>query len=65
MKKILISIFAVMLLSSCAHEFNQVFKSSDYAYKYEFAKECFARGKYTQAITLLNDLVAIEKGTDN
>lgn len=65
MKKILISISAALLLSSCAHEFNQVFKSSDTAYRYEFAKECFAKGKYTQAITLLNDLIAIQKGTDN
>lgn len=65
MKKILISISAALLLSSCAHEFNQVFKTSDYNYRYEFAKECFAQGKFTQAITLLNDLIAIEKGTDN
>lgn len=54
-----------MLFSGCAHEFNQVYKSTDYSYKYEYAKECFANGKYTQAITLLEELVTIQKGTDN
>lgn len=62
---IIISIFAVVLFSGCAHEFNQVYKSQDYNYKYEYAKECFAYGKYTQAITLLEELVTIQKGTDN
>ena len=53
------------LLSGCAKEFNAVYKSTDYEYKYEFAKECFANGKYNQAITLLQELVTIMKGTDN
>jgi len=64
-KHILISIFAVMLFSGCAHEFNQVFKSQDNSYKYEYAKECFANGKYSQAAVLLQELVTIQKGTDN
>lgn len=64
-KNILISIFAVIILSGCAHEFNQVYKSQDYKYKYEYAKECFANGKYAQASTLLEELVTIQKGTDN
>lgn len=58
---IIISIFAIVLFSGCAHEFNQVYKSQDYNYKYEYAKECFAYGKYTQAITLLEELVTIQK----
>lgn len=53
------------MFSGCAHEFNQVYKSPDYNYKYEFAKECFANGKYSQAWTLLQELVTIQKGTDN
>lgn len=52
-------------MSSCSTEFNRVYKSSDYAYKYEYAKECFARGKYQQAISLLHELVTIMKGTDS
>lgn len=51
--------------SGCAHEFNQVYKSQDHTYKYEFAKECFANGKYSQAITLLQEVVTFQKGTDN
>ena len=54
-----------MLLTGCAHEYNQVFKTSDYDYKYEFAKESFARGKYTYAVTLLQDLVTMKKGTSD
>jgi outer membrane protein assembly factor BamD len=65
MKKILISICTVMLLTGCANEFNKVYKSQDYNYKYEYAKECFANGKYVKAITLLEELVTIQKGTDN
>ena len=64
-KSILIPISAAVFFSGCAHEFNQVYKSQDYAYKYEFAKECFANGKYAQAISLLQELVTIQKGTDN
>ena len=42
-----------------------MYKSTNYTYKYEFAKECFARGKYSAAVPLLQDLVTIQKGTDN
>lgn len=66
MKKIFpIIMAAAFLLTGCANEFNQVYKTSDNAYKYEYAKECFARGKYTRATTLLQDLVTMQKGTDN
>ena len=64
-KKILIPICVTLLFTSCAQEFNKVYKTDNYQYKYEFAKECYAEGKYTQAITLLTDLINIEKGTDN
>lgn len=56
---------AMLLTSSCAHEYNQVYRTSNYDYKYEYAKECFVRGKYSQAVPLLLDLVTIEKGTEN
>ena len=66
MKKIqLFSIGMILLLSSCAQEFNQVYKSRDNDYRYEYAKECFARGKYSYALTLLQELVTFEKGTEN
>ena len=64
MKKILYIIFTVLLVTSCAPEFNAVYKSTDYEYKYEFAKQCYAKGKYTQASTLLGELITFFKGTD-
>ena len=60
-----IIIVSAMLLTGCANEFNRVYKTSDYSYKYEYAKECFMKGKYTRAVTLLQDLVTLQKGTDN
>lgn len=66
MKKLFLSIIALaLLLTSCANEFNAVYKSADNAYKYEYAKECFARGKYTRATTLLSTLVTLEKARKN
>lgn len=62
-KKVLIAFFAVLLFTSCAQEFNQVYKSNDYLYKYEYAKEAFAKGKYNRAITILQSVVTLQKGT--
>ena len=65
MKKALVMIAATLFLSSCANQFNRVLKSTDMPMKYEYAKEYFATGKYNHAITLLNDLISFQKGTDN
>ncbi len=54
-----------LLFSGCAKEFNAIYKSSDYNYKYEFAKECYIKGKYSQAVPLLESVVTMLKGTDN
>lgn len=54
---------AVLVLTSCAQEFNRVCKITDNEYKYEYAKACFAEGKFSRAITLLQELVMQEKGT--
>lgn len=65
-KKILFfSISAAFLLSSCANEFNNVYKSNDWTFRYEFAKEKFAQHKFTQASTLFGDMINVMKGTDN
>lgn len=64
-KNILVALVAALLLTSCAQEYNQVYKSTNYTYKYEFAKECFAKRKYSFAVPLLQELVTITKGTDN
>ncbi|MGM9705495.1 MAG: outer membrane protein assembly factor BamD [Prevotella sp.] len=67
MKKTLFCIISLsaLVFSSCSNEFNHVYKTSDNAFKYEYAKESFAKGKYVKASTLLQDLVTYMKGTDN
>lgn len=68
MKKIIVKIqifAAIVLLASCRSEFNAVYKSSDYDYRYEYAKEQFARGKYDQASLLLGDMLSYTKGKEN
>ena len=62
-KNILITLLAALLLSSCG-EYNKLLKSTDYEYKYAAAKNYFAKGQYNRAATLLNELIAILKGTD-
>ncbi len=60
-----IAVGVVMLLTSCAQEFNRVYKSGDAHYRYEYAKEAYLNGKYSHATTLLENLVSFSKGTDN
>ena len=55
---------AALLMSSCASEFNSIYKYGDNESKYEYAKEAFARNKFQQAIALLEELVTLKKGTD-
>lgn len=56
---------AILMLCSCASEYNSVYKSTDNNYKYEFAKECFANGQYGKASSILTDLVNYQKGSEN
>lgn len=65
MNRFLISVFAVLMLTSCMKEYNAVLKSADYEYKYEYAKQAFAQGKYIQASTVLGEIINLLKGTDN
>ncbi|MBR1469650.1 MAG: outer membrane protein assembly factor BamD [Prevotella sp.] len=64
-KSAFIFLSAAILLTGCAKEFNRVYKSDNYQYKYEYAKECFAAGKYQRAITLLEGMVTMMKGSAN
>ncbi len=61
-KYIIITLSIAALVSGCAKEFNNVYKSGDNTYKYEYAKQCFASGKFSQAATLLQELVTLKKG---
>ncbi len=63
MKKIItLLLSALVVLASCG-EYNKVAKYGDPEYKYEVAKSCYARGKYTQAYDLLNSVVINFKGS--
>lgn len=62
-KSVLITACVALFMTSCANEFNQVYKSPDNNYKYEYAKQCFASGKYSRAATLLTDLITLKKGS--
>ena len=65
MKKGIIILSSIaLLMCSCASEFNAVYKYGDQEAKYEYAKEFFARGKFQQAATLLEELVTMKKGTE-
>ncbi len=62
--KTIILCSVVLLLTGCAAEFNRVFKSTDYDYRYEYAKQCFAEGRFNHAEILLQDLITLKKGTE-
>ncbi len=57
--------FTVTLLMGCVSEFNYVYRSTDYSYRYEYAKEQYAKGKYTRANMLFGEMVTMMKGTEN
>ena len=61
----IIVICCAALMTSCASEFQRVYKSSDNSYKYEYAKECFAKGKFQNAAILLSEQVTLQKGRQN
>jgi alkyl sulfatase BDS1-like metallo-beta-lactamase superfamily hydrolase len=64
MKKVIIILSFAALLSSCGSEYVAVDKYGDADQKYEYAKECFAIGKFQNAVSLLEDLVTMKKGTE-
>ena len=64
-KNILIILLFAALMTGCATEYTTVLKSVDNTYKYEYAKQAFASGKFQQAVTLLEELVTLQKGRGN
>ena len=62
-KSVIIAACAALLMTGCANEYNQVYKAATPSYKYEYAKQCFAQGKYSRAIPLLQDVVTMKKGS--
>ena len=63
-KGLLILSCVTLLISGCATEFNSIYKHGDTEARYEFAKECFAAGKFQNAVTLLEEVVTMKKGSD-
>ena len=64
MKKLtLIATCVALLMTSCVNEYNQITKSGDYTLKYEYAKQCYAQGKYSRVVPLLQEVVTMKKGS--
>ena len=64
-KNLTVTLFlGILLLATSCGEYTKVLKTTDYEYKYEVAKTCFANGRYNRAASLLNELITILKGTD-
>ncbi|KAA6349244.1 Outer membrane protein assembly factor BamD [termite gut metagenome] len=61
---VIITLFIVVFFFSSCGEYTKLLKSTDYEYKYEAAKNYFAKGQYEKSVTLLNELITILKGTD-
>lgn len=63
MRKYLVMLAASMLLASCG-EYQRVLKSHDPDYRLDYAKRAFEQKKYTQAATVLEDIVTQFKGSE-
>ena len=64
-KNNIIVLCLAFLMTGCTSEFSTVLKSTDKDFKYEYAKQCFAQGKFGNAITLLSEVVTAQKGRQN
>lgn len=64
MKYNIVAILLLLLFGTSCGDFNKVLKSTDTEFKYEYAKKEFEKKNYYHAYTILEDLVAIYKGTD-
>ena len=65
MKHNAICCLLALTLTGCGGEYNKVYKSDDLDYRYEYAKQSFAEGKYARAASLLIDLITPKKGSDD
>ena len=62
MKKLFVLLFPLFLLTGCT-QYAKVQKSMDFDYKYELAKAYYMEGEYSQASSLLEDVLGFTKGT--
>ncbi|MDO4320068.1 MAG: outer membrane protein assembly factor BamD [Bacteroidales bacterium] len=63
MRKFIILSVLALLMCSCG-EYQRALKSTDYNYKFEYAKQAFDAKRYVQAATLFKDCSTVFKGTD-
>lgn len=63
--RVLFVFFLTLVLTSSCGEYNKILKSTDYELKYTYAKKYFDEKKYGRAVTLLEELVPIFKGTSH
>ena len=65
MNRILLLIVVTFpLLCSCG-EYTKILKSADIDEKYEYAQVYYNQGKYTRAVTLLEDVTRVYRGTED
>ena len=65
MKKIVVIMLGALLVcSSCVSEYSRVYKTNDYDFMYEYAKQLFANRKFAQSMLLLEQVVQMKKGSD-
>lgn len=62
MKRLLTLLLPLCLLTGCT-QYAKVQKSMNFDYKYELAKAYYVEGEYSQASSLLEDVLAFTKGT--
>ncbi len=58
---IISAVFYATIMSSCG-EYQRAQKSTDYNYKFDYAKRAFEEKKYVQATTLLEECITVFKG---
>ncbi|MCM1318234.1 MAG: outer membrane protein assembly factor BamD [Bacteroides sp.] len=63
MKNYILFVLMGLALCSCG-EYQRALKSTDYNYKYDYAKRAFEEKKYAQAATLFKDCITVFKGSD-
>ncbi len=63
MYKYLLYLLLIPVLCSCG-EYQRAQKSTDYNYKFDYAKRAFEQKKYVQAATLLKECTTVFKGSD-
>ncbi len=61
MRKNLLLLFSVLILSSCS-EYQKVLKGTDAGAKYAFAESLYVQGKYKKALKLMEQIVPVYRG---